>query len=95
MKDYNDGYCYILVFIDVLGKFAWVALLKRKNSALRASTFKRITDRAKPRVQTDRGKDFLSATFQNLLKRMEIGFRIVRNSDIKAAEVERLNRILR
>ena len=32
IKDYNDGYCYILVVIDVLGKFAWVEPLKDKTA---------------------------------------------------------------
>ena len=99
MKDYNDGYCYILVVIDVLGKFAWVKPLKDKTARNVASVFKRITDRVKPRVtlcvQTDRGKEFLRAAFQNLRKHMEIGFPVARNPDIKVAMVERLNRTLR
>ena len=99
IKDYNDGYCYILVVIDVLGKFALVEPLVDKIARNVASAFERITDRAKPRVplcvQTDRGKEFLGAAFQNLLKRLEIGFRVARNPDIKAAVVERLNRTLR
>ena len=46
-------------------------------------------------MQTDQGKEFLGAAFQNLFKRMEIGFPVARNPDIKAALVERLNGILR
>ena len=99
IKDYNDGYCYILVVIDVLGKFAWVEPLLDKTARNVASAFERITDRAKPRVplcvQTDRGKEFLGVTFQNLLKRLEMCFRVAGNPDIKAAVVERLNRTLR
>ena len=92
IKDYNDGCCYILVVIDVFGKFAWVEPLVDKTARNIASAFERITDRAKPRVplcvQTDRGKEFLGGAFQNLLKRLEIGFRVARNPDIKAAVVE-------
>ena len=99
IKDYNDGYCYILVVIDVLGKFAWVEPLKDKTARNVANAFERITDRAKPRLplclQSDRGKEFLGAAFQNLLKRLEISFRVARNPDVKAAVVERLNRTLR
>ena len=95
IKDYNDGYCYIL---DVLGRFAWVEPLVDKTARNVASAFERITDCAKPRVplcvQTDRGKELLGAAFQNLLKRLELGFRVARNPEIKAA-VERLNRTLR
>ena len=45
IKDYNDGYCYILEVIDVLGKFAWVEPLKDKTARNVASAFEKILDR--------------------------------------------------
>ena len=99
IKDYNDGYNYILVVIDVLSKYAWVEPIKDKTARNVASAFARIIDRALPRVpvcvQTDRGKEFTGSAFQELLRRREIQFRVARNPDIKAAVVERLNRTLR
>ena len=99
IKDYNGGYCYILVVIDVLGKCAWAEPLVDKTTRNVASAFQQITDKVKPRVplcvQTDRGKEVLGTAFQNLLKRMQIGFHVARNPDIEAVVVERLNRTLR
>ena len=50
IKDYNDGYNYILVVIDVLSKYAWVEPIKDKTARNVASAFARIIDRAQPRV---------------------------------------------
>ena len=92
IKDYNDGYCYILVVIDVLGKFAWVEPLKGKIDRNVAYASERIIDRAHLSlplcVQSDRGKEFVGTAFQNLLYRRGIDFRVTRNPDIKAAAVQ-------
>ena len=45
IKDYNDGYCYILVVIDGLEKFAWVEPLQDKTTRIVADAFERIIDR--------------------------------------------------
>ena len=44
--------------------------------------------------QTDKGKEFLGKEIQQVLKKNSINYRVVRNPDIKAAVVERFNRIL-
>ena len=99
IKNYNDGYNYILVVIDMLCKYAWVEPIKDRTARNVASAFARIINRAQPRVpvcvQTDRGKEFTGSAFQELLRRKEIQFRVARNPDIKATVVERLNRTLR
>ena len=99
IKDYNDGFCYILVVVDVLSKYAWIEPLRDKTARNVASAFEKILDRANPRVpvylQSDRGKEFVGSAFQNILKKNNIQFRVARNPDIKAAIVERLNRTLR
>ena len=46
-------------------------------------------------VRTDKGKEFLNASFQNLLKREGIQFEVCRNPDIKCSIVERVQRIVR
>ena len=46
IKNYNDGYNYILVVIDVLRKYAWVEPIKDKTARNVASAFARIIDRA-------------------------------------------------
>lgn len=98
IKEHNDGYCYLLVVIDVISKFAFVEPLREKTASSVATAFKKILDRAKQRpltVQSDKGKEFTGAAFQALLKKYDVKFRTARNPDIKAAVVERLNRTLR
>lgn len=101
IKDYNNGYVYLLVVIDVLSKYAWVEPLTDKTAASVAKAFTRILSnknnngRSPIYLQSDKGKEFIGAAFQNLLKRKNIQFRIARNPDIKAAVVERFNRTLK
>lgn len=101
ISTYNDGYSYILVVIDVLSKYAWVAPLQSKSAkhvteALRKILVSKGKKQRIPRVlQTDRGKEFINSHFQQLLKQHEITYRVVRNPDVKAAIVERFNRTLK
>ena len=73
IKDYNDGFCYILVVVDVLSKYAWIEPLGDKTARNVTSAFEKILDRANPRVpvylQSDRGKEFVGSAFQNILKK--------------------------
>lgn len=101
IKTYNDDYTYLLVVIDVLSKYAWVEPLRDKCSLSVAKAFTRILSNKKDNgrtpiyVQSDRGKEFVGAAFQELLKKKNIQFRAARNPDIKAAVVERFNRTLK
>lgn len=101
IKDYNDGYVYILVVIDVLSKFAWVQPLRDKTAVTVAKAFnvilskKNSNGRSPVCLQTDKGKEFVGTAFQALLKKKNIQFRVARNPDIKAAIVERFNRTLK
>lgn len=95
----NDGYRYVLVVIDVLSKFAFVEALRQKTADAVAAGFERIlarSDNRKPALfQSDRGREFLGAAFQRVLKKHDIRFRTARNPDIKCAVVERFNRTLK
>lgn len=99
IKSYNDGYCYILVVIDVLSKFVWAEALIDKTCTNVTSAFHRILTRSNNRVpiilQSDKGKEFIGSSFQKLLKENDIQFRLVRSPDVKAAVVERFNRTLK
>lgn len=96
-KSYNDDVSYLLTVIDVVSKYAWVEPLTDKSGQNVRQAFERIFDQGrKPRLlQTDRGKEFVADTVQNLLKEKDISYRAVRNPDIKAAIVERFNRTLK
>lgn len=98
IKQYNDGYGYLLVVIDVLSKFAWVEPLPNKTAAAVAEAFDRLlslTDRCPIFLQTDKGKEFVGAPMQKLLAAKNVRYRVTRNPDIKAAVVERFNRTLK
>lgn len=99
IKNENDGFSYILVVIDVLSKYAWVEILKDKTTASVIEAFKKIVARAKPRLcvllQSDKGGEFTSLSFQNLLKKLDVKFRVARNPDIKSCIAERLIRTIK
>ena len=89
----NDGYRYLLTVIDVFSKQAWVKKLKKKEGKSVTDAFDEIFVTRKPaKLQTDKGKEFLNATFQRRLADLGIQFYISQNEDIKASVVERFNR---
>ena len=89
----NDGYRYLLTVIDVFSKQAWVKKLKKKDGKSVTDAFDEILVARKPaKLQTDKGKDFLNATFQRRLADLRIQFYVSQNEDIKASVVERFNR---
>lgn len=98
IKDYNDGYSYLLVVIDVLSKYAWVIPLLDKTAAAVTAGFKDIllSSRRSPLyLQTDKGKEFVASSFRKYLNDNHIGYRVTRSPDVKAAIVERFNRTLK
>jgi hypothetical protein len=46
-------------------------------------------------VRIDKGKEFLSKTFQDMFKHENIKFQVFCNPDVKCAVVERVQRTLR
>ena len=93
----NNGYTFLLVCVDVLGKFAWVEPLKNKTSVEVASAFERILKKGRwPwRVYTDKGKEFLGGPFQNMLKHHEIEFIKSESPDVKASIAENFIKTLK
>lgn len=94
----NQGYKYILVVIDAFSKYLWAIPLKDKSGkkvtqALQEQVFK--ADRRHPQnLQTDRGKEFYNADFQNLMREYKINHYST-GSNLKAAMAERVNRTLK
>ena len=99
LRMYNDGFNYVLVVIDVLSKYVWARPVKQKTSKEVADAFERIlinsNDRKPVMLQTDKGKEFIGANMQNLLKKYDIMYRVVRSPDVKAAVAERVIRTLK
>ena len=81
----NKGYKFLLTFIDVFSKFAWVVPLKNKSGESPVNGLKSILDvgRSPEKLQTDKGTEFLNRNFQSLLKENSIHF----FSELKASVV--------
>ena len=95
LASYNDNYRYLLTCIDVFSKFGRVEPLKSKNAAEVAEAFSRmVTARAPIYLQSDKGTEFLNATFRKLTEDRDIVHYTSENDDIKCAVVERWNRTL-
>ena len=93
----NKGYNYIMTVIDVLSKYAWAIPLKTKGGSEAAATFSTIFRdyrRIPKNLQTDRGKEFYNADFQQLVKKHDINHYST-YTVMKASVVERFNRTLK
>jgi len=104
LSKYNDGIKYLLTVIDVFSKFLHIVPLKSKTGNAVTSAFQTILKdpkylkpiRKRPVwVRTDRGKEFLNRSFQDMLKREGIQFQTCRNPDVKCSVVERAHRTIR
>ncbi len=93
----NDGYRYLLTVIDVLSKYGWIQPLYDKNPQSIKKAFQIILkSKRKPKILTsDAGTEFVGFTFQNFLKKYKIKHFIARNTEVKAAVVERFNRTIK
>lgn len=92
----NDGYRFILTFIDVFSKKAFAVPVKTKTAANIKKAFERIFENFIPyQIQTDRGLEFKNKTIMSFMKRNGIHLYFSYNQDIKAAVVERFNRTLK
>ena len=58
LKQYNDGYRYLLVCIDVFSKYVWVVPIKSKTGPALVEEFKVIllSGRKPEKIMTDQGK---------------------------------------
>ena len=92
LADYNDGYRYFLTIVDVFSKFTWVVALKKKDAKTVTEAFLSIINDCKPiKLQTDKGKEFINAFFQDKLRERGIQCYVSQNEDIKASVVGSFN----
>ena len=92
LKQYNDGYRYLLVCIDVFSKYAWIVPIKSKTGPALVEDFKVIlsSDRKPNKIMTDEGTEFFNNSFQTLLKNKDI--EIFNTFNNNASVVERVIR---
>lgn len=93
---YNDGFKFLLTCIDCFSRYAFVRPLKNKTAISVRDAVNDIFHNRRPAyIQTDKGREFVNAIFQDFLKQNNIQFYTTENSDIKCAMVERFNRTLK
>ena len=71
----NKGFRYIFIIIDNFSKYLWAIPLKNKYSQTITNEFSNIltTSKRKPlKIESDRGSEFYSSIFQNLLRSKNI-----------------------
>jgi len=104
LSKHNEGHRYLLTVIDVFSKFLHIVPLKSKTGNDVIAAFRLVLQdpkylkpfkRPPVWVCTDKGKEFLNSTFQNLLKHEGIEFQVCRNPNIKCSVVERAQRTIR
>lgn len=96
LSNENDSQRYLLTCIDVFSKYARVEPLKNKSGPTLTTAFTKMIEKQQCKLlQTDKGTEFLNASFQKLLKERNIRHYTTENDDIKAAVVERFNRTLK
>jgi hypothetical protein len=98
---HNDDQRFLLTVIDVFSKYLHIVPLKSKTGKSVSAAFETVlndgrylkTVKRRPvTVSTDKGKEFLNATIQNLLKQEGIHFQVCKNLDIKCNVIERTHR---
>lgn len=94
--DQNNGFKYLLTFIDVFSKKAFVEAMKTKSGddvqlAL-SKIFKLIRTQS---LQTDRGTEFTNEKIRQYCKDCGVNLFYCQNQDVKCAVIERFNRTLK
>lgn len=88
----NDGYQYILAFIDTFTKEVGLTKTKTKDTKTITERMRRKFERDKPKyLRVDAGGEFLSHIFTNMCKQFGVKM-YVAQEPIKCAYIERFNR---
>jgi len=98
LSNYNDSVKYLLCCIDALSRYAFVQPLQNKGAISVRDAFANVlegTDRKPSFVQSDKGREFVNAIFQEYLRKQDIRFYTSENDDVKCAIAERFVRTLK
>ena len=67
-EDYNDGYTFLLLVIDIFSKYGWIVPLKNKKGVSVAKALENIFQERKPeKLWTDKGTEFYNKDVKKLL----------------------------
>ena len=94
-SNWNKGFKYLLMVIDVFSKFGWIEPLKDKKGETVAAAFKKIFKLRQPRLLwTDKGREFYNKNVNQLLSKKNIKLYSTENEE-KSSVVERFNRTIK
>ena len=94
-KEYNDGYSYFAVFIDIFTRYLYTYPLKTLTGEEMVQTMKVIFTNASPtNARCDMGSEYVSYKVQNYLKELKIK-QIFTKYETKANYAERVIRTLK
>ena len=94
---WNKGVKYLLMVIDVFSKYGWIVPLKDKKTESVSSAFDKIFKKSKRKPEklwTDKGSEFISKHFKDILKRHNMTLYHTQNEE-KSSVVERWNRTMK
>jgi transposase InsO family protein len=95
ISSHNDDHKFILTIIDCFSRYAFAVPLKNKTAVAVRHAFPQVIEsqlRKPVYLQSDKGREFVNAIFQEYLKENGIIHYTSENDDIKCALVERFNR---
>ena len=99
LSKFNEGYKYILIFIDVFSRFAQAVPVKQKDGKTIASALRVILEsgffNTLKRLNSDEGKEFYNQYVNKLLNEKGIILYSVSSREIKASLAERLIRTIK
>ena len=98
IKKQNKGHSFILIVIDVLSRYAFARILKRKTPDEVSKAFVDIvktSGRKCWKLTTDRGKEYSGRVFQAMLKHHDIAHVFASSPDVKCAIAERYIRTIK
>ena len=96
LSEFNEGFKYLLMLIDVFSKYGWIRPLKDKKCETVTEAFKSIfkEGRKLQYLWTDKGKEFDNKHLKELLDENKITLYSTENEE-KSSVVERWNRTIK
>lgn len=95
LKQYNDGFCYILACIDLFSRYVWAVCLKKKSGDEVKAAFESIFAKGRKCkiLRSDRGSEYINNTVKTYLKEAGV-YQIFTYNELHANYIERWNRTL-
>ena len=90
LSRYNQGFKYIIVFVDLFSRFLWAEPMKAKTSAEMMRVMKSVFKRGGPKtLRSDQGKEYMNGVVQEYLKTKSIHHFVAYN-ELHANYAERI-----